>query len=298
MSFLSTASLETFPTYTDQGVGIAFLDTGISAMADFSRPNNRIVAFRDFIAGRTQPYDDNGHGTHVAGIASGNGTLSNGKFSGIAPKSHIISIKILDKYGQGNSPHAISAIRWIMDNSAKYNIKIVNLSIGTNDRKINLPLKEAVESLWKHGIIVIAAAGNPNGKKPFFPPPSISPHIITVGSWEDKCYFTPPRSFSIFTKEESYLPDIWAPGEQIISVMSPNYSFALPNRDRRNIIGTHYIRMSGASMATPLVSGSAALLLERFPRAKPNEIKQLLLRMANNNGGFLARSAFEKPVLP
>ena len=100
--------------------------------------------------------------THVTGIVCGNGYASGGKYQGIAPESHIIAVKILDRYGQGNSAQAISGLRWIMDNATKYNIKVVNLSIGTNDRKINVPLMEAVNRLWSKGITVVAAAGNPD----------------------------------------------------------------------------------------------------------------------------------------
>lgn len=176
-----------------------------------------------------------------------------------------------------------------MDNTAKYNIRVVNLSIGSNDRKVNQPLKESVEKLWRKGVVVVAAAGNPDGRKGYLPPPPISPGIITVGAWEDLEFFTPPRTFSFFSKEDSYMPDLWAPGENIVSVLSPDYDFSLPNRSRKNMVHPYYIRMSGASMATPLVSGMAALLLERFPRARPNEIKELLQEMANENGGFLDR---------
>ena len=100
--------------------------------------------------------------SHVTGVACGNGFLSSGKYCGIAPHTNIVSIKILDRSGQGNSAQAVRALRWIMDNFRKYNIKVVNLSIGTNDRRVNLPLKEAVERLWQMGIVVVAAAGNPD----------------------------------------------------------------------------------------------------------------------------------------
>lgn len=222
--------------------------------------------------------------THVTGIACGNGWNSDGIYRGIAPDVNIVSVKILDRYGQGNSTHAVLGLRWIMDNARKYNIKVVNLSIGTNDRKVNLPLKEAVERLWQMGIVVVAAAGNPDGRNGYRPPPAVSSGVISVGAWEDRGYFQTP-SFSLFTQGE--MPDLWAPGENIISVLSPDYDFSLPNRSRSSIIKRNYITMSGASMATPLVSGAAALLLARNPRARPWEIKKLLLQKARPFGGLL-----------
>ena len=228
--------------------------------------------------------------THVTGIACGNGALSNGRYSGVATDSYIISLKILDSNGQGSSSHAVAALRWILDNNAKYNIKVVNLSIGSNDKKINQPLKESVEALWRRGIVVVAAAGNPDGRRGYQPPPPISPMVITVGTWEDRDYFIRHKPFSLFTKEVSYLPDIWAPGENIVSVLSPDYQFTMPNRSRQNIIYPNYISMSGASMATPLVSGAASLLAERFPYAKPNDIKAALINIATENGGLLDKN--------
>ena len=224
--------------------------------------------------------------SHVTGIACGNGSLSHGIYCGIAPHVNIVSIKILDRAGQGNSIQAIRAMRWIMDNFRKYNIRVVNLSIGTNDRKVNLPLKEAVERLWQTGIVVVAAAGNPDGRSGYRPPPAVSSNIISVGAWEDREFFSLP-SFSRFTKEENLQPDLWAPGDDVISVLSPDYDFTLPNRSRQNMVNAHYIRMSGASMATPLVSGAAALLLEQNPRATPREIKTLLLQKTQPTEGLL-----------
>lgn len=224
--------------------------------------------------------------THVTGIACGNGWNSDGLYRGIAPDANIVSVKILDQYGQGNSTHAVLGLRWIMDNARKYNIKVVNLSIGTNDRKVNLPLKEAVERLWQMGIVVVAAAGNPDGRNGYRPPPAVSSGVISVGAWEDRKYFQLP-AFSFFAQKE--LPDLWAPGENIISALSPDFDFSLPNRSRKNIIEKNYITMSGASMATPLISGSAALLLARNPRARPLEIKKLLLQKAKPFGGLLTK---------
>ena len=91
------------------------------------------------------------------------------------------------------------------------------------------------------------------------------------------------------------MPDLWAPGDDVISVLSPDFDFALPGRSRRNIIGTHYIRMSGASMATPLISGAAALLLEQNPRAKPDQIRKLLLQKARSAEGPLTRERLLSP---
>src|SRR5699024_10225820 len=83
------------------GVTIAVLDTGIYPHDDLTTPENRIIAFHDLINGETEPYDDNGHGTHCAGDAAGNGALSDGKYKGPAPEADIIGVKVLDESGGG-----------------------------------------------------------------------------------------------------------------------------------------------------------------------------------------------------
>ena len=222
------------------------------------------------------------HVTHVTGIACGNGYASHGKYQGIAPKSHIISLKILDRNGQGNSAQAIAGLRWIMDNASKYNIRVVNLSIGTNDKNINIPLMDAVNALWYRGITVVAAAGNPDNNRGILPTPAISPKIITVGAWEDRrIFYEAQASMSIFHKSNFPMPDIWAPGDNIISILSPDYYFVLQNRDTSKIVDRCYIKMSGTSMATPMVSGAAALLLEKYPHLSPDGVKQRLLMGAH-----------------
>ena len=232
-------------------------------------------------------------GTHVTGIACGNGTLSGGIYKGIMPHANIVSIKILDRKGLGNSMQAVRALRWILEHARQYNIRVVNLSIGTNDRRSSPPLQEAAEKLWKAGIVVGAAAGNPDEQKGYRPPPPVSNGVITAGAWEDRACFYKP-SFSRFTKEEFFSPDLWASGDDVISVLSPDYDFSLHGRSRKNIVSRHYIRMSGASMATPFISGAAALLLEQYPRAKPEEIRRMLLNMTEPTKGLLTEALLQE----
>lgn len=214
--------------------------------------------------------------------------MSQGRYQGAAPDAEIISLKILDRLGQGSSMAALTAFRWIMDNASKYNIKIINLSIGTNDQRVHSPLREAVELLWEKGFVVVAAAANPDGNSNFQPPPLLSPKIITVGAWEDRFYFQQKRSpFSIFTQ---IMPDLWARGEDVVSVLSPDFDFSLQNRDRGKVVDAHYIRMSGASMATPAVSGMAALILEKYPRLSPDEVKSLLIASSSQDGLLPAKA--------
>src|SRR5699024_9649868 len=104
---------------TGKGEGIAIIDTGIYPHADTSLGENRVVAFKDFVNKKEFPYDDNGHGTHVAGIAAGNGYMSKGKYAGMAPKANIIGVKVMDKKGSGSTSDIIAGMQWVLQNKKR-----------------------------------------------------------------------------------------------------------------------------------------------------------------------------------
>ena len=269
--------------YTGKGIGIAILDTGISPINDFSYPKNRIIAFKDFINGKTSPYDDNGHGTHVSGIAGGNGTNSNGKYKGIATECNFIGVKVLNKEGKGNASDVLAGLQWIVDNKEKYNIKIINLSIGTNNTSSNDPLVKAVENLWDNGIIVTIAAGNEGPKKFTISSPAISKKVITVGASDDNVTTTVWGNTLINfsgrgpTLECVVKPDVLAPGVNIVSCLSNNIS-----KQSNQIINKNYFALSGTSMSTPIVSGAIALLLEKYNDLKPDDVKLMIKKCCKN----------------
>ena len=167
--------------YTGKGIGVAILDTGIYPHIDF---DSRICAFADFIAHKKVPYDDNGHGTCVAGILAGSGRASMGKYKGMAPGSRIAALKVLDRFGNGNKEDVLQAFRWILQNRERYKLRIVNISVGTTYRTRNEQdvLVQGVEKLWDEGLVVVAAAGNQGPKPGSVTAPGCSKKIITVGS--------------------------------------------------------------------------------------------------------------------
>ena len=112
------------------GVGVAIIDSGITPSADF---DGRITGFYDFIKGggkSAAPYDDYGHGTHIAGLIGSSGVLSNYEFQGIAPEVHLVGFKVLDDRGQGKTSDVISALEFVIANKSKLNVQIINLSLG------------------------------------------------------------------------------------------------------------------------------------------------------------------------
>ncbi len=256
---------------TGEGVTVAVIDTGVAPHNDLIRPKNRIIGFKDFVGDKTNPYDDNGHGTHVAGIIASNGYSSNRKYMGIAPNANILAVKALDDAGSGNTSDIVSAIDWVVKTKDQYNTKILNLSLGSpaNNPLNSDPLVRAVDAATRAGLIVIVAAGNSGPSAKTILSPGNSSNVITVGAVDDKRTSDPSddtiANFSSRgpTKEGLRKPDVVAPG---VSIMS------LSNKSSDG-----YVTSSGTSMATPLVSGSAALLLGRHKNLTPSQVKSMFM---------------------
>ena len=255
-------------SYTGKGVGVAVLDTGIFFYLDF---RNRIRTFADFVAYKSMPYDDNGHGTHVAGILAGDGTASMGKYKGVAPGCGLVALKVLDRFGNGSREQVLRAFRWILDHREQHRIRIVNISVGTTCRSVSDQdvLIQGVEKLWDEGLVVVAAAGNQGPKPGSVTAPGSSRKVITVGS-SDMLTGRSAVSGCGPTAECVCKPDLVAPGNHIVSC-APGTA------------NTYGVK-SGTSMSTPLVSGAIALMLEKDPLLTNVEIKMLLRESTDDMG--------------
>lgn len=254
--------------YTGKGIGVCILDTGIYEHIDFT---GRIWAFYDFLAFKRRPYDDNGHGTHVAGLVAGDGTASMGKYRGAAPGCGIISLKVLDRYGTGSQDDVLRALRWIRENRQQYRIRVVNISVGTtcNSKRNHARLLESVERLWDEGVVVVTAAGNQGPRPGSITAPGSSKKVITVGS-SDLLEGRSAISGRGPTEECVCKPDIVAPGNKIMScVPGKPYSYGVK---------------SGTSMSTPLVTGAIACALEKNPALTNTDIKTMLMNSAEDMG--------------
>ncbi|SDW79438.1 serine protease AprX [Marininema mesophilum] len=271
---------------TGKGVTIAIIDTGIHPHGDLMKPTSRIKAFVDMVNRRKEPYDDQGHGTHCAGDAAGNGQLSEGLYVGPAPEADLIGIKVLDAEGSGQLSTIIRGVEWCIKNKKKYGIDVISLSLGgpAFESYVDDLMCQAVEKAWHHGIVVCAAAGNEGPFPLSINTPGIDPLILTVGSADDKN--TPKlkddvkASYSSRGPTLDFLvkPDIYAPGTNIISLLAPGSP--LEKQMPENLVGEHYISLSGTSMATPLTAGVVALLLEANPHLSPNDVKAILMDTA------------------
>lgn len=256
--------------YTGKNVTVAIIDTGISPHADLIYPNNRIVGFKDFVNNETRAYDDNGHGTHCAGILAGNGYASKGKYKGIAPEANILSIKVLDESGNGNTSDILSTVQWIIDNKEVYKTRIINFSLGAiaQSRERRDPLVKAANHAIDNNLIVIAAVGNSGPLRNTILSPATSRHVISVGALDDRRSSGLDDAIAEFSSRGPTLdrikkPDLIAPGVNIMSLSNTNLS--------------NYNSLSGTSMSAPMVSGAAALLLNENPNYTHFDIKRKLL---------------------
>ncbi len=250
--------------YFGEEIGVAILDTGIYLHSDFE---HRIVCFQDYVRGRMSPYDDNGHGTHIAGIIGGSGGASRGKYMGIAPRCHLIIMKILDYKGNGNTEQVVEAIDWLVQQRNVYRIRIVNISIGMvlhAKSRERARLLQAVEYAWDNDLVVVAAAGNNGPGENSITVPGICRKIITAGCYDD-------------TREQigrSMLkPDYSGQGPTDHCVVKPELVLPGTNVTSCGVYPSLYTQKSGTSMAAPMVSGSIALLLSKYPHFLPADVK-------------------------
>ena len=270
--------------YDGSGVGIAILDTGLSfyGTADF---RGRVVARESLVGGQQDEY---GHGTHVAGVAAGDGADSDGKYTGVAPDANIIAVKVGDATG-ANLGDVVEGLEWVVDHSAKYNIRVVNLSLTSSvpENYLLSPLNAAVEAVWFSDIVVVVAAGNyGTDALSVDRAPANDPFVITVGALSDlgtvqtSDDLLPTWSSRGVTHEGFAKPDVLAPGSRLVATVGGERAELLALYPD-NRIGDHYFRMGGTSAAAPVVSGVVALMLDAHPELSPNEVKARLVAGAD-----------------
>jgi len=287
------------------GVGVAVIDSGIASHTDLSRADGtgtRIVGWTDLVNGQATPYDDNGHGTHVAGIIGGNGRASiiagyAKALRGIAPNCNLIGVKALDAANTGPTDRIIAAIQWCIDNRTTYNIRIINLSMGhaIGESASTDPLCAAVEQANDMGLLVVCSAGNRglNGYATIGVPGN-DPKVITVGAIKHGGFSSRAQhrlcDFSSRgpTLIDRYLkPDVVSVGNKVTSLRANGSTLDITypgNRVGPTAYGASsgnpisYFTLSGTSMAAPTVAGCAALMIQRQPSLSPATVKARIMK--------------------
>ncbi len=280
--------------YTGKGIGIALIDTGVTEVPGLDTGN--VYHGPDLSFDSQDPElahkDAYGHGTHLASIIVGRdaaGTpasyTSQNSFNGIAPDANLISVKVGASDGAVDVSQVIAAIDWVVENRATHNIRVLNLSYGTDsvqDPMID-PLSYAVDQAWKAGIVVVVAGGNDGAETPILAQPAQNPNVLAVGSNDTFGTMTPvddivPSWASRGTDKRGV--DLVAPGVSVLGARVPNGYADERNEQART--GTRFARASGTSQSAAVVSGAAALLLQAFPRMTPVQVKGHLMSMATN----------------
>jgi serine protease AprX len=270
-----------------QGVGIAIVDTGIAASSDFNGDHgSRVVAT---VSRDNSTVDGYGHGSHVAGLAAGNGVNSGSKYIGVAPAANLINVKVGADDGSATVSDIINGLQFVLDNQDTYNIRVVNLSLRSDTAESYLtdPLDAAVELVTFRGILVVVAAGNTGTDADAVSyAPANDPFVLSVGAVDDagtsdtKDDTIPAWSSRGVTQDGFSKPDLYTPGRRLISVLSPGSALAqeFPN----NVIGSGYFQLSGTSMAAGVASGAAALVFKAHPDWTPGQVK---LALAQSGSG-------------
>src|SRR5215467_4582125 len=300
--------------FTGAGIGVAVIDSGINDnhpdLWDGAHTHSRVVYHQDFTGTATTNvnganYDLYGHGTHVAGIIGGNGYLSGGQYQGVAPGVNLIDLRALDANGAGSDSTVIAAIEQAIALQGTYNIRVINLSLGrgipvsyTQD-----PLCQAVEAAWNSGIVVVVAAGNygrlsVNGSNGFgtITAPGNDPLVITVGATKNNGSpnFSAQTKASYSSKgpttyDHVVKPDIMAPGHGIVSLAAPGATLEA-NESQDLVKGSDgksdYFTLSGTSMATPVVAGAAAVMVQEQNTLTPDQVKARLMKTTYKMGLF------------
>jgi serine protease AprX len=289
--------------YTGAGVDVAVIDTGVARVPGLAEPGKVVtgpdLSF-DSQNGWPAGVDAYGHGTFMAGLIAGrdagvsasadgcttclnsSGYSDTTKFVGVAPQARIVNVKVGAADGAVDVTQVIAAVDWVTQHAHDpgLNIRVLSLSYGTDSSQPYTidPLAQAIEQAWKHGIVVVAAAGNDGKKSKQLADPGYDPYVIAAGA-DDPLGTLAVQDDTVpaFAQHgNTKRPvDVTAPATHVIGLRVPG-SFIDTRLDNTGQVGTRFQRGSGTSQATAIVAGAAALVVQQYPNATPDQVKGLL----------------------
>jgi subtilisin family serine protease len=250
------------------GIKVAVVDSGVYLQHEHLK--TQILSGRDFYNGDNDPNDDNGHGTHVAGLVAG-------LHSGVAPQAQIIPVKVLSANGSGDIGTVAAGVLYAIDQGAD----IINLSLGGSTGGIITSevqaLINAVGTAQSRGVMIVAAAGNGgadgvgdcNDKDPIYPASIESVAVVSVAAVDSQNSLTQYSNFGAITVDiaapggSNYM-SIYSTYRKICSSFCSTYS--------------NYVGMSGTSMASPIVAGVVAMIMSVRSDLSLSDIRQILFQ--------------------
>ena len=279
----ATATREAHPGYDGSGVGICVIDTGVDPNHEQISP--RQVTFVDYVNGRAAAYDDQGHGTHVASIAAGDGTggADAARFVGVAPAADLYAAKVLDSTGYGVDSDIVAAVQWCASKGDA--VDVISMSIGGGAGDGTDASSLAIDNAVAGGDVAVIAGGNSGDEPGTINAPGLAAQAITVGAasdysapvgtdyHDDGIWLAAFSSRGPVRQPDGTLrvePEVTAPGVSVRAAQA-------------NTAGG-YITQSGTSMATPFVAGAVALALDAAPAATPAQIRSALVGTAVDVG--------------
>lgn len=268
--------------YQGDGVTVASIDTGVTPTPNLG---SRVLARVD-LSGERDGIDRFGHGTHMAGVIAGDGTTSEGAFEGSAPETRLVSVKVAGWDGATDVSTVIAGLQWVVSNRARFNIRVVNLSWGTDATQAYGvdPLDRAVERAWQAGLVVVVSAGNQGPAAGTVSKPGDDPYVITVGAADtagtasDADDAVAPFSSRGPTADGVGKPDVLAPGVSIVSDRAPGSTIDAFRPTAR--LGAALFKGSGTSQAAAVVAGVTARMLDVDPTLTNDEVKGVLIATA------------------
>ncbi|WP_024833449.1 S8 family peptidase [Ruminiclostridium josui] len=256
---------------------VAVLDTGVSKNVDII---DSVIYFKDFINNKGDYYDDNGHGTKVCGIITGNGKNSMGRYKGLSDKTDLVVLKIADSNGNVVLASLIDALLWLDNNVEKYNIRIACMSFGFDTINSTITINYLdllIKNLIDKNVLFVSSAGNRGGMDGLVTFPGSLERVITVGSIS----FNPKQDkditesiisafSSIKTESNVQKPDNYAPGENII----------VPCCDTNG--GLKYESVNGTSFSAAIFCGQLSIYWGENYSFSSIEMKDLIKRNSKN----------------
>ncbi|WP_221568172.1 S8 family serine peptidase [Alkalihalobacillus sp. TS-13] len=259
-------------SYSKDDQVVAVIDTGIDA-SHVDLDEGKVIGWKDLVNNRTAPYDDQGHGTHVASTVAGDGD-GNPTHKGVAPGAALVGVKVLDSQGSGSMSNVTAGIEWAVENKDVYGIEVLSLSLGTSASSDGTDsTSQAVNNAVDAGLAVTVAAGNAGPSKKTIGSPGAAEKVITVGAGADLGeggFFLAYFSSRGETADGRIKPDVVAPGYNLTAAEANS--------------GSGYVTYSGTSMATPFTAGTIALMLEANPSLTPNQVKNIIADTAEDWG--------------
>jgi serine protease AprX len=257
-------------TYSKNDLVAAVIDTGIDT-GHLDLDEGKVLAFKDFVNGRTTAYDDDGHGTHVSATLAGDGDARpDHLYKGVAPAAALVGVKVLNGRGSGTEAAVIAGIDWVAQNKATYGIEAINLSLGIAGCSDGTDgTSTAVDNAQAAGLVVAVAAGNEGPGTCTIGSPAAARKAITVGNMADfgpNGFYQDYQSSRGPTADGRVKPDVSSPGVSITSAQAGTTN--------------GYIAFSGTSMATPFTAGVALLMLDQSPALTPQQVKDEIVGTA------------------